>query len=303
MLNHKVKNLKTRSKSAGNSFMYNVYKTGTSETLRNEIIINTETAKAISIHVAKHLKPANDIEFGHYLAGLIDGDGHFSSKQQLIIVYNSLDIQLAYYIKKQIGYGSIQKVKNKNAVILVVAAAKGVEKVINLINGKFRSTTKFDQITRNILANKKFLGFNKKIILNRDNNLENHWLAGFSDADASFKIKLINRNKKTEVCLNYQIDQKRNYLLIFIKDFLGGNIGYRKKQDTYYYGSTSYGSAKKVINYFDHYHMLSTKYVNFLKWRKVYILIKDKNHLNDLGLTKIKKIKNTINRLGVNIVI
>jgi hypothetical protein len=35
--------------------------------------------------------------------------------------------------------------------------------------------------------------------------------------------------------------------LILIREFLGGNIGYRKNQDTYYYGSTSFGSAKKVI--------------------------------------------------------
>jgi hypothetical protein len=54
--------------------------------------------------------------------------------------------------------------------------------------------------------------------------LNNHWLAGFSDADASFQIKLITRNNKTEVRLNFQIDQKKNDLLILIKNFLGGNI-------------------------------------------------------------------------------
>lgn len=76
---------------------------GTSETLRNEITTvrkNTENIKNISIHTSKQLKPANSTEFGHYLAGLIDGDGHFSSAQQLVIVFNILDIQLAYYIKK-----------------------------------------------------------------------------------------------------------------------------------------------------------------------------------------------------------
>jgi hypothetical protein len=76
---------------------------------------------------------------------------------------------------------------------------------------------------------------------------------------------LITRNNKTEVRLNFQIDQKKNYLLILIKNLLGGNIGYRKNQDTYYYGSTSFGSAKKVINYFDNFHLLSSKYVNYLK--------------------------------------
>ena len=134
MLNHTVKIFKIISKSAGNF----LWKIGTSETLRNETTVNTEIVKAISIHIPKHLKPANDIEFGHYLAGLIDGDGHFSSKQQLVIAFNLLDIQLAYYVKEQIGYGSVKKIKNKNAVILVITTKEGIKKVISLINGKFR---------------------------------------------------------------------------------------------------------------------------------------------------------------------
>jgi hypothetical protein len=90
-------------------------------------------------------------------------------------------------------------------------------------------------------------------------------LAGFSDADASFQIKLISRNNRTEVILNYQIDQKNNDLLILIKNHFGGNIGFRQSIETYYYGSTSFGSAKNVINYFNKYHMLSLKHVNYLK--------------------------------------
>jgi hypothetical protein len=53
--------------------------------------------------------------------------------------------------------------------------------------------------------------------------------------------------------------------LLLIKEFLGGNIGYRIKQDTYYYGSTSFGSAKNVINYFDYFNLLSSKHINYLK--------------------------------------
>ena len=59
-----------------------------------------------------------------------------------------------------------------------------------------------------------------------DQNLDNYWLSGFSDADASFQIKLLHRpekNHKTEVRLNFQIDQKENDLLILIKKYLGGN--------------------------------------------------------------------------------
>lgn len=292
--NQTVKILNTMSQSAGNN------KIGTSETVRNETT-KPEIIKSINIHVPTHLKPINDIQLGHYLAGLIDGDGHFSSKQQLVIVFNLLDIQLAYFIKKQIGFGNIRKVKNKNAVLLIVSSTQGLIKVINLINGKLRSQNKLDQINKSILSDKKYADYSKiiKISLNLGKDLYNHWLAGFSDADASFQIKLVNRNNKTEVKLNYQIDQKNNNLLTLIKEFLGGNIGYRKSQDTYYYGSTSFGSAKKVISYFDCYHLQSTKHINYLKWRKAYLLIKEKKHLTTPGLEKIRKLKNTKNRFSV----
>jgi hypothetical protein len=174
MLNHIVKNLKTISISAGN-FSHSKCEIGTSETLRDETT-NTEKIKTVSSHISKHLKPANNTEFGHYLAGLIDGDGHFSSKQQLVIVFNLLDVQLAYYIKKQLGYGTVRKVKDKNAVILIVASRKGIELVISLINGKFRTTSKFTQITNSILAHPRYLDYSKNISLNLNtsNNLKNH---------------------------------------------------------------------------------------------------------------------------------
>lgn len=284
--------------------LYSKNKIGTSETLRNETVITTENVKPISVHVPTHLKPVNDDQFGHYLAGLIDGDGHFSSKQQLVLVFNSLDASLAYYIKERLGFGSVHKVKDKNAIILVIAARKGMEKVINLINGKIRTENKFNQITNNILNNENYAEFIKKIRrapplkLNLDRDLKNHWLAGFSDADASFQIKVLKRKNRTEIRLNFQIDQKKDSILRLIKDFIGGNLGYRKTQDTYYYGSTSFGSAKNVINYFDHFHLLSSKHINYLKWRKAYIIIQNRGHLNKDGLEKIIKLKNTMNRLS-----
>ena len=305
VLNNKVKKLKPWSLSAGNFFIptrisTRKIKNETSETLRDETVIITENVKPISVHIPTHLRPVSDDQFGHYLAGLIDGDGHFSSKQQLVIVFNSLDVSLAYYLKKRLGFGSVKKVKDKNAYILVIAAKKGLEKVINLINGKIRTENKFNQIINNILNHNNYAEFRKKISLklNLDKDLKNHWLAGFSDADASFQIKLLNRDNRVEVRLNFQIDQKKESILLLIKDFFGGNIGYRKTQDTYYYGSTSFGSARKVINYFDLFHLLSSKHLNYLKWRKAYIIIQKRDHLNKNGLEKIIKLKNTMNRLS-----
>ena len=220
ILNDIVKKLKQRSVSAGNIFsscsrfacfllslpLYQrerereKTKNGTSETLRNETVVNTENVKPISVHVPKHLKPVGEDQFGHYLAGLIDGDGHFSSKQQLVIVFHSLDASLAYYIKERLGFGSIKKVKDKNAFILVIAAIKGLEKVINLINGKIRTENKFNQIANNILNHDNYAEYRKTISLklNSNKDLKNHWLAGFSDASSSFKIQLLTKTNQNQ---------------------------------------------------------------------------------------------------------
>lgn len=284
-LNDIVKKLKLRSLSAGNQKLESSL-VGSSETLRNETV---ENIKPISNHVPIHLKPVNDDQFGHYLAGLIDGDGHFSSKQQLVIVFHSLDASLAYSLKERLGCGSVRKVKDKNAFLLIIASRKGIEQVINLINGKIRTENKLNQINNNILNHINFAEFSQNIQfkLNLDKDLKNHWLAGFTDAGGSFQIKILNRSNKVEVRLNFQIDQKKNDILLLIKDFFGGNIGYRKSQDTYYYGSTSFGTAKNYINYFDHFHLLSNKHVNYLKWRKAYLIIQNGDHLKKKGLKKL----------------
>ena len=126
-LNDTVKKLKQRSKSAGNILLLNnmplrIYKkksitNGTSETIRNEIVENLEHVKSISKHVPSHLKLLNDEQLGHYLAGLIDGDGHFSNIPQLVIVFSSPDAFLAYYLKEKLVYANVKKVKNKNYTV------------------------------------------------------------------------------------------------------------------------------------------------------------------------------------------
>jgi hypothetical protein len=128
------------------------------------------------VHIPKHLKPINKDQFGHYLAGLIDGVGHFSSKQELVIEFHSLDASLAYYLKERLGFGSVKKVKDKSVFLLVIGAKKGLEKVINLINGKIRTESKFNQIINNILNHDKYIDIRNSINLelNLNKDLKNH---------------------------------------------------------------------------------------------------------------------------------
>jgi hypothetical protein len=270
---------------------------GSSETLcKNFLTKESGTiVKTISVHVPTHKKPLTDSEFGYYLAGLIEGDGCFQ-KGQIIIVFNELDASLAYYIKSRIGYGHVHKIKNKRAIKYVISNLNGLIKVVELINGKLR-TEKLSSFHKNLIdyVNQKTQQASPYLPKDDFSN-DNFWLAGFSDADASFQIKIIRKaDRNYEVRLNYQLDQKKSDILAKLKQTFGGFMGHRKVQDTYYYGSINFGSALKIISYFDKYHLQSSKYVNYLRFRKVYCMIMKKEHLTVPGFQKIQKIKHKMN--------
>jgi hypothetical protein len=144
--------------------------------LYNQEQVLIETPKIISPHVPIHIKPNSNEDFGFYLAGLIDGDGHFSNAQQLIIVFNIFDSSLAYYIKKRIGYGQVKKVKNKNAVLFIISSMVGINNILNLINGKLKKISKIAQVQNNILNSSKFKNFNNDFKMNKnmDKSLNNY---------------------------------------------------------------------------------------------------------------------------------
>lgn len=290
-------------KSAGNLISN---EKGSSETKRIESEF-LENIKPIASHVLKHAQKLNDHEFGYYLAGLIDGDGHFSIQNQFILIFHEDDAFSAYNIRTRIGFGTVSKVKGKKAYKLIISKKAGIIKVLEFINGKIRTELRFNQIIKNILLSKRYEAFSRtpsslypngflsQFSINNGPLAGNHWLAGFTDADGGFQIKILYRENRTEVRLNYQVDLKTDSILQQIKDFFGGHIGYRKSNDTYYYGSTSFGSAKKVISYFDHYKIQSSKHLNYLKWRKAYLIMQDRGHTTVSGLNAIINLKSTMN--------
>jgi len=98
----------------------------------------------------KHKKPLKDDDFGYYLAGLIEGNGHFTINHNIEISFNINDASLAYYIKKRIGYGVIKKIKNNDLTLKYISNFKGTIIIAKLINGKLR-TNKIEYFNLNII--------------------------------------------------------------------------------------------------------------------------------------------------------
>jgi len=105
----------------------------------------------ISEHVSNHKTNLTHEELGHFLAGLIEGDGWFG-KKQLHIIFSLNDASLAYYIKKRIGYGNVYNIKDKKAVRYICKHEKGLSLILSLINGKFVSNYKYEQLIKHNYA-------------------------------------------------------------------------------------------------------------------------------------------------------
>lgn len=218
----------------------------------------------ISDHLNKHLRPKSDEEFGYYLAGLIEGDGYFGD-HKFEIAFNKEDTFLAYFIKKQIGYGSVLKLKNRNSVRYVLRHSEGLKRVINLVNGKFLTNSKIDQL----LKHKYNIKFNITILPPTNFNLNsNHWLTGFTDAEGSFVIHLAKSKTQKSILslrLEFTIKQRNDKILKLIKKFLGGNLYFLNSEEIFYYNSSNFKTAKNVVDYFDIFQLNSSKLIKYLK--------------------------------------
>jgi hypothetical protein len=247
----------------------------------------------ISDHLNKHVRPKSDEEFGYYLAGLIEGDGYFGD-HIFEIAFHKEDTFLAYFIKKQIGYGSVLKLKNKNSVRYVLRHSEGLKRVISLVNGKFLTDNKIDQL----LKHKYNIKFNITILPPTKFNLNsNHWLTGFTDADGSFVIhfaKSKTHKLRLSLRLEFKITQKNDKILKIIQQFLGGNLYFLNSEEIYYYNSSNFKTAKNVVAYFDKFQLNSSKLIKYLKWRKAYRIVQRKEHLTLEGLNKIKKLQGNL---------
>jgi hypothetical protein len=264
--------------------------------------------------------------FGHYLAGLIEGDGSITVRQssknkkryhpKITLIFNKNDLPLAEHLKNLLQCGSIMK--KSGYVVWQIQDLEGVKKIFDLINGKMR-TPKIEALHRgiNYLKDLNYLDPNYPLLPLDTSPIEaNSWLAGFTDADGNFSINLSQKKAGYRISLYYRLELRQNYPKEVL-DHLGGNSYFNilSKVSTYFkvnlYSrtrTTNYGlsqsfivmayskdSLKLVVKYFNEYPLFSSRYLNYLDFLKI-IELKEKNPLTKDYLEEVLKIKNNFNK-------
>jgi len=248
-----------------------------------------------------------DLILGYYLAGLIEGDGYISinNKNKVIlgITFNIKDLYLAEKVLNYLEQGFIVKRKT-NSIELRFTSVKVLNKIINLVNGKFR-TPKIDQLYKLIDWMNKNHSMNiSKLSLDNSPLFNNSWLAGFIDADGHFYI----RYSLKQLQCKFSLEQRMIYpktqesfkpILDQICFFFNVNLIIRNrlnyKNSYYIIKIENQNSTQILIDYLNNNSLFSSKYLDFLDWKKAFNQIKNKTHLTDQGRNIVFSAKKNMN--------
>jgi hypothetical protein len=134
-----------------------------------------------------------------------------------------------------------------------------------------------------------------------NNNLNPNFVSGFSDAEGSFHVSIVDRaelntGKSVRVIFQISLHKKDKALLDQIKNYFGGvGVVVDRKDDVFYYRVSQVKDLMLVINHFDKYPLLSQKRVDFELFKQVINLILRREHLTNSGLQEIVNIKASMN--------
>ena len=264
--------------------------------------------------------PKSNFNFEKWLVGFTDGDGSFiiyktrnTYSLAFKISQHKYNKRILYYIKKNIGVGSVNEEKNTNMAQYSVYSREKLKKYIipifdtyPLLTRKYFNYKKFKEAF-NILDNIN-LSFKEKnelieklIILKPDINYINpiwsklinkdnikeiiskEWLIGFIEAEGSFYISknISNYTHHFNIC-----QQSDKYLLDAIKIILRikANVYYYKKDKCYYLETKNKNSIKYIIYFVDGF-LKGVKSLEFKLWKRAF-----NNKYNNKKLEKIQSI-------------
>jgi hypothetical protein len=224
------------------------------------------------------------IHFSYWLAGLIDGDGWLgvSTKGytccEITVGINELSILSV--VKKHLG-GSITLRKNISAYRWRLHNKAGMERLVDLINGKLMLPKRHEQFEN--VCNSLNKVSNPQGVF----SIRNYWASGFFDAEGYFHV-----NKKTLQC-SITCSQKTPKVLEDLVSSFGGHVYYDTSWNGYLYTASSKQDLETWFDYFSQYPLKSPKAINLVRFKRLCLFKQRKDHINPLRKPQFLKLLKT----------
>ena len=290
--------------------------------------ISKEIIEKVKLNISKSLLKDKNNQFGYYLAGLFEGDGHISLpflgnttlnrvlNPRIVFTSHENNLELFVYIQTMLKEkGRFQK-SGGNTIRFIIGDLEGIKLFIDTIHNKLRTPNKNESLNNLIdFINKKYNLAIPFSVLDESDFSENSWFTGFTEADGHFGVKIVEAKPKSDtrkrsvsnsISLKFRLDQqyieklnRESNLNIMEKlaNFLDCKLSIynNKTGKVLSLNVTSLEKVGFVVNYFNQYSLLGTKCKDFKDWEIVYNMMISKKHLTDEGRLKIKLIQSNMN--------
>ena len=280
----------------------------------------------------EHLNDKNRILFEQWLVGFTDGGGNFSITHQgdkwglnYKLVQSRYNLRILYYIKKQLGVGSVTKDGTKGqffirdtkiieTVILPIFDKyplltskyfdyEKLKKALIILNSVYLSKQDRDiklLALKNSKVQENFLSpvwNNVTLPLNSVNSLINvmskSWLVGFVEAEGSFY--LTNKDSK-RIVHGFGLTQKLDKIVlqgIALTLHINNPVRFKELHNYYILDTTNSRAIENIILFFKN-TMIGVKSLQYRIWARSYV--KNKGNYD-----KLYSIRNIIRKLRKNL--
>lgn len=132
--------------------------------------------------------------------------------------------------------------------------------------------------------------------------LDAQWVVGFTDGEGCFTVGMSKHPEMTQgmqVLPEFVVVQHERdiQILYALKTFFGCGVVRRNNGDRMCLRVRKLDHLHEIINPFFMKHQLKTKKkLDFLKFRKIVMMMKENKHLEKDGIEKIKQIAETMNK-------
>ena len=142
---------------------------------------------------------------------------------------------------------------------------------------------------------------NSAVAITEDSRLHPKYITGFFDGEGTFSVS-IRENGKCKTGWNLDIvcaittHKKDLPLLKKIQFYFGVGGVYKQSENTYGFRVRAIKDLEIIINHFYKYPLLTKKRIDFILFKLIVDLMKNREHLTHEGLRKIVALKASMNR-------
>lgn len=253
-----------------------------------------------------HPKPTKS--FLEWLIGLTEGGGSFTVTKrgtlQFIITQSSVDVQVLYYIKEKLGFGKvIQESKINKTHRFIVKDISNIFLMCLIFNGNMVFFTKNSRFLTFLSVYNDLALRMKLIIINPIFNtvlptLQDHWLAGFTNAEECFSLSLLSNSIGYRFI--FLVSQKweiNKSVLQHIATLFGvGTISPHSVHNNWEFKINGVKNTTNILSYFDTHILYSKKKENYNLWKQLRIQLINGDHLKTDSRSEMVKLAKCINK-------